>query len=244
MTNDNLADEILEKINDQHIKPRPKWEFTLRNYFGWCLVVVSLIIGAMAFSVVIFMFNNNQWDLYDEVSGNMIAFILATLPYFWLIILAAFAYFVYINFKNTPRGYRYSAFLVIMAGVLISMIFGFIFYNLGLGQAIDDVFARKAPLYNQLINRRPRLFYHPENGILPGRIREIINPEQFMLDDFNRNEWLVIKDVRIVNLPLREGQPVIVIGDRVNQFEFYADDIRVLKPQIYLRFDFHDIFKK
>jgi hypothetical protein len=235
MTNDNLANEILTKINDEHITPKPKWEFMLRSYFGWFLVFVSLLIGALAVSVVIFMFDNNQWDLYDHISGNMLAFILATLPYFWLIILMAFIYLIYLNFKNTQHGYKYSAFLVILAGVLISIIFGFIFYNLGLGQTIDDIFAQRAPLYNQIINRRPKLFYHPNEGILPGKIIEIINPEQFTLDDFNRQEWLVAKDMRILDLPLHEGQAVILIGEQTDEFEFHANDVRVLKPQMYLR---------
>jgi hypothetical protein len=235
MNHANLAQDILDKIKDKKIKPTPKWEFFLKDSVIWFLVFVSLIIGALATSVIIFMFDNNQWDLSAYITESFLAFILVTLPYFWLVILFIFLCFIYYNFKNTRSGYKYRASSVIIGSIALSIFLGFIFYNFGLGREIDEVFAQKAPLYKQVINQRQKVFHHPENGVLAGQVWQVINPREFKLEDINRQNWLVVKDLPLLDFPVQEGQAVILIGQRTGDFQFQAVNIRIIRPQIKIR---------
>lgn len=226
MKNKNLANQILNKIKKREIKPKPRWEFLLKDSVIWLLVIFALIIGSFATSVIIYMFDNNQWDLYKEITDSFFAFVFVTLPYFWLIILGIFVYFIYYNFRHTKGGYKYRAYSVIITSIFISIVLGFIFYNMGLAHAIDRVFEQKAPLYRQVINNRKIIFTKPERGILPGRVIKIISPEEFKLIDLHSREWQIIKHEMIIGLPVKEGQSLILLGEKVTDDIFIAENIR------------------
>jgi len=51
----NISGEVLKKIKDNSIKPKPRWYFVTKNYFIWSLFAISITLGSFAFSMVIFM---------------------------------------------------------------------------------------------------------------------------------------------------------------------------------------------
>ena len=83
MSENNIPNQVLEKI--KNIRPTPRWQFLLRDYSVWILGAVSLALGSLSFSVVLFMLANNDWDIYSEISNSFFKFLLITLPYFWLV---------------------------------------------------------------------------------------------------------------------------------------------------------------
>ena len=83
MTEENIAKKVLEQIKSKGILPKPRWRFLLKDYLIWLFFGLTIIVGSLASSIIIFMVRSNDWDLYNRLH---LPFFLKTLPYFWIII--------------------------------------------------------------------------------------------------------------------------------------------------------------
>ena len=165
MEDKNICDEVFEKIKASHIKPKPRWECLLKNYIFWGLFVLSLIVGALAVSVIIFMVQNDDWDLHEKLSGDLLNFIFATLPYFWLIVMVAFITIADYYIRHTRTGYRYNLMLIIVISIGSSAMLGAMAHSAGLGRIIVDVMSAKIPLYENLNFNRAKMWIQPEKRL-------------------------------------------------------------------------------
>ena len=186
MTTKNLGKKILETIKKKHITPKPKWEFLLKDYFLWILTFLAMIIGGFAFSVIIYMFKNNDWDIYKYMDDSLLGFIFGTLPYFWILFLVIFIAAGHYNFKHTKKGYKYHLHLMIIVNILVSIFLGTILYDAGVGQAIDQALSERMPFYEKFINRRMMMWKQFEKGRLAGLIIEVEDVEYFTIKDYSR----------------------------------------------------------
>ncbi|SRR6056297_781306 len=225
-----ISEKIFRKIKEDHLKPRPRWEFLLKDYTVWTLFGISLIIGGLAVSVIFHMVVNNDWDLYQYVSGNFSGFLLATLPYFWLIILAFFIVSAYYNLKHTKKGYLLSLGKILVLSLLISVFLGGGLYAAGLSEPINNVFSRKIPFYKETLERRCKMWNRPQKGLLAGRVLEVESPQKFYLLDFNNKNWCV-ECPQLSQCPhIQEGfnNSVKIIG-KTGKDCFQARDIKLFK---------------
>jgi hypothetical protein len=231
MENESISSKVIEQIQEKHIQPTPKWEFALKNVVIWVVLGFLLIVGSLGSSVIIFMIDTNQWDLYDNVHHNIVAFIFASLPYFWLIVLALFISAIYYYFHKTTSGYKYHAYAIVLASFVASTFLGLIFYNAGLARTIDQLFEKRVPLYINLINNRQKVFTRPEFGVLPGQIVQIINPQQLIIRDIQNQPWIVLLSSAIIECPCFIGNQIIALGEEEADHVFNAYEIRELKPK-------------
>ncbi len=219
---DQFDSSILNQIKEQHIKPRAKWIFILKDVSIWSLGILSLFLGAIAVSIIIYFIKNSDWDLYDEMSGSLLEYLLLAMPYFWLIFLAVFIFVVNYDLKHTRSGYRVSLLFVFSSSVFASVFLGVIFYNVGMGQALDDVLGENVAFYDRVINPMMGMWNQPERGRLAGLVEAKINDGQYQLIDMGRQEWLI--DISNAKLPMdfevEIGRPVRLLGkiDGVNFF--------------------------
>ncbi|MBT3412824.1 MAG: hypothetical protein HOJ15_01915 [Candidatus Jacksonbacteria bacterium] len=219
-----LSEDVLKEIKKDHITPKPRWQFLVKDCCVWVLGVVSVFVGSLAFAVMLSMLINNDWDLYSLLNGGAIGLIIATLPYFWIILILLFALLIQHNLKHTKKGYKYSPVLLIAGGILISGIVGTFLYNIGAGVAIDDVLLQNVPVYSQIGNRRASI-WNPEKGRLSGVIVSVDQEGLFLLEDFSRQEWQVLGEYTIPDsfpLIIQRGNKVRMLGDRLNEFTFEA----------------------
>ncbi len=201
MSDKNLTQKIIEKIEQHKLKPKPKWEFILKEYFVWALATISLIIGSLGFAVVIYMIKNNDWDLYDRVSPSLFSFVFASLPYFWIILLAIFILLVYYIFRQTKAGYKHRIVLIFIFSIVLSILLGTIFYSTGLGAKLERQFDERLPIYRRLMDTRMRMWDRPkDSGILAGRILNILNQQELNLEDLHNRHWIVIYNQEIYPL--------------------------------------------
>ena len=187
----NFPQEILDNIKDHKISPRPRWQFIFKNYFIWTIGVLSLFFGAVSISLIIFMLRYNEWPTYQRIGAGPVEFLLLVVPIFWIISLAIFVILIYFNFKNTKHGYRYRSFLVVISAVSLSVILGCGFFALGLGERIDMLLGRRAPLYDTLINPRLRFWSNPDAGRLSGLVISEEGNHNYILVDNKNKEWTV-----------------------------------------------------
>src|SRR5665648_1197459 len=81
----NISNEVLKKIKDNNIKPKPRWYFITKNYFIWLIFGISIILGSFAFSMVLFIIKQLDWDIYHYIGESFLKTVFVSLPYLWLI---------------------------------------------------------------------------------------------------------------------------------------------------------------
>lgn len=216
----DTGQKILEKIKEEHIKLKPKWEFLLKNYVIWALFVVAIIIGSLAFGVMIFMVFHTDWQ-YSTGQIGLVRNLLISLPYFWFLILIIFLAIAFYNLKHTKKGYKYNPLLIVSSSILISIIIGSVVYALGGGEKLEDIFYRRVPFYQQIMKFRGRMLLNPERGVIPGVIVEV-SQNNIKIRDFRGNIWSITTSTDQFTV----GQRIILFGKKISGEKFESNIIR------------------
>jgi len=224
MINQNFSQKILKKIQEDNIKPTPKWHFLLKDYIVWFFGFFSLVTGAIAFSVIIYLIKYNDWEIYNQTNGGFWEFFLLTLPYFWLLLLFLFSFLVFYNVKHTKNGYRYSVKSIVLSNILISITLGFVFYHTGIGRRLDDILGEKVSFYPTFINHRMHFWSQPESGRLAGIVVSSDGDKSFVLFDVDNKKWTVIRSDDL-GMKVEIEKPVRVLGKILSENAFEANRI-------------------
>lgn len=227
-----ISQEVLEKIQAGKITPKPKWQFLLKDSVVWGAGFTCVLVGALSTAVIIHMVTTSDFDLYASSNGSLPAYIFASMPYFWLVILALFILLAQYNVKHTKGGYRYSLPTIILAVIGASVVFGAAFHFMKIGRAIDYAFEEKVPYYAEVFAPRHKPWSHPEQGTLTGRIIDIENNTTIEIVDVNGEQWIIITEYaeRVDYDQLREDRVVRAVGEMLEDMTFQAKFIKVLPP--------------
>jgi len=233
------AEKIISQIKREGIKPTSRWRFVVKDSFFWVAFTLSVVVGAMAVSIILNTLLNNDWDIYMELSGNLVQFIVITLPYFWLILLGGLIGVAYLNIKHTEKAYRFNLKVIVGGAVLSSCLLGLTFYNLGLASSFDRQLIQKLPMrFHKMVNPQLRVWQKPAEGFLIGEIQDF---DENCLDvrDFEGNLWKIS-----LTLELKESfSPILLRSDSkkvkiIGQLDlekcencFSATVIRLLSPR-------------
>jgi|WetSurMetagenome_2_1015567.scaffolds.fasta_scaffold15026_1 hypothetical protein len=230
--NKEFGPKLLEKIKEEKIAPRPRWTFLLKKYVVWAAGIISLVVGGLAVSVIIYFVDDNNSSIYQRMDGSWLKFIFLTLPYFWLIFLAFFIFVFYYNLKHSGKGYRYPVLAMAAASLFLSLFLGAIFFQLGAGRLIDDLLGERLPLYPQVLNRQMVFWNAPDEGRLTGLVVAQISNSEFILLDIDRQSWQVMTAPDHYFLPgiIEIGKPVRIIGIKTDDNVFQARDIFPVGP--------------
>ncbi len=216
---DYLAKRVLGRIVDEHLVPRPRWEFLFKNYFFWGLGALAVVLGAIAFSATLFEVANVDWRFSTVTHPDLLAFFLAVAPFFWIIALALFLLIGYANIRSTNHGYRYSLAVLALGAVLTSLALGSALYAAGLGGAVEEIIGDHPPFYRPTLVEQHSWWLAPEKGLLGGKIAQVASSSaSFILRDFNGQTWHVDgSDLRTSDIAaIARGGAVRVIGVPTN----------------------------
>lgn len=225
----NISNEVLKKIKDNNIKPKPLWYFITKNYFIWSVFGISIILGSFAFSIVLFIIKQLDWDIYYYMGDNFLKTVFVSLPYLWLIFLILFTGIAYYNFIHTKRGYRFKFISILLMSLIISIILGTGLYFNGFSERLENVFSEKIPYYNRLVYSCEEQWMQPERGLLAGTIIEIVLPENnFILMDLDNNRWKIEADKVIWKGKITPviGLKIKLMGKLIDDNHFKAMEIR------------------
>lgn len=229
MDKKTLGEKVLATIKDKKIHRKARWKFLLRDYMIWFFGFISLLLGSLALSVMIYMMRQNGWEDYSYVNDSFLRFVVITLPYFWILFLGFFIFISDYYIKNTKKGYKYRLSLVILGSVLINVFLGVLFYKIGVGEAVDDVLSERAPFYSEFINPNMRLWNQPELGLLSGKINKVSSQYEFELKDIDSKDWVVFHD-NYMAMPvasIEKGLRVNLVGEMISTDSFRAE---IIKP--------------
>lgn len=230
----NVSKNVLAKIEKEHIKPIPKWQFIFGHIVLWVAFVLSIVIGSIAISISLFKIFSSDWEVIPRIPGGPVLI----LPYLWIGLMALMVFLASKIFTKTEEGYKISPWIAVIASVIVSFILGTVLFTTSAAEMMENAMLKHIKPYQQYQELREVIFHAPENGVLPGRIFDMNDDVMIILDDFSGKRWEVdIIDARIPKLgrPLKINQIVIVIGEKTGESEFKADGVKpgnVLKNRL------------
>jgi hypothetical protein len=224
------SEKILKDIKEKHISPKPRWEFRLKNWVFWGIFAASLFIGALSFAVILDLLINHDWDIYLYLHKTFWQFILLSLPYLWIMLVALFFGIAYFEFVHTRGWYHHRVYLVVLASVASSAGLGVALFYSGVGKKIDLALDEKIPFYGVINLSKRSLWCHPEKGLLGGEITKMQKeqPEVIVVKDCHGNEWLVMKPMMPPppTIMMRVGERIKAIGKEIEHNRFEAEEFR------------------
>lgn len=142
---DDLSRNILKEIETRGATPKPRWYFLTMRAIFWLLVTLSILVGAIAISVGWYVFFDND-GLHVSITN-----LFQVIPYIWIVVLVLFIFCAYWGFRQTRKGYRYSAKLVVGLLLIASGALGLLFDNWDVGQKVHKYLLSHTNFYNPLI---------------------------------------------------------------------------------------------
>lgn len=210
----SLAERVIGRITAEHVEPRPRWEFLFENYFFWTLGAVAVVLGAFAFSAIIFELTNADWQYAFITHSDMLSFLLDAAPFIWVATLVLFVGVGYLNVRRTKHGYRYPLSVIAVGAVLMSLALGSALYVRGFGGILEQT-AGMTPLFNSIVEKQRTWWVAPERGLLGGTIvKSVADVSSFTLRDWRGDLWNVdATDLRPHDLvTVARGGLVHVVG--------------------------------
>jgi len=207
----NISNKVLKKIKNNNIKPKPRWYFITKNYFIWSIFGISIILGSFAFSMVLFIIKQLDWDIYHYIGESFLKTVFVSLPYLWLIFLIIFTGVAYYNFIHTKRGYRFKFVSILLISLVISITLGTGIYFNGFSERLENVFSEKIPYYNRLVYSCEEQWMQPKRG-----------------RDLKNNSWKIEagKVIWKGKITPATGLKIKLIGKIINDNNFEVMEIR------------------
>lgn len=231
----NFSEKIIQRIKEEKLIPKPKWSFFLKNYVVWTFGALSVLLGAISFSLIIYLFKAGGDDLStSNFNGNFWELFLAIVPIFWLLFLGLFTFLAYLNIKKTKRAYKYSPVMIFFSSIIVSIALGATFFMFGAGQKFDDILGRNTHpfFYKNFMNPQVGFWSDPENGRLSGVVSELNQDQSFFIIDVNEQKWKVYfsKDLLEGFIDIKVGCVLKFVGEKISDEEFRANEIMPMAP--------------
>jgi hypothetical protein len=221
------SSKLIEKIKQENIKPLPRWLFRLKNMAALSVFVLAVILGAIAFSVVLFAIQQIDFNLVVHMRHSWFEMLLGLLPFFWIISLIISLIAAIVGIKNSKKGYKFSSLKLVGFSAALSILAGTLFFMGGGAKWLEHAFSTNVSLYESIQEKKAKLWMMPEEGYLSGTILSI-NDSIFILKDFNDEEWKIeyndIDMAPVVNFV--EGEKIKIMGEMKSAHEFKAKKIR------------------
>lgn len=229
MDNENFSSNIINKIQSDHLVPKPSWEFKVKSYLLWTLLVIVTLFGSLAVATIIFMITDYDWDVFEYLDRGLIEHIFIAIPYLWLLILIFFIVLARYVFRETKRGYKFEIYKIISVSLLGSILIGGCFYALGIDSEIHEFFAYRVPFYEKLVQTKNDIWIYPDQGLLSGIVLVNNKDASFVLRDFRGNEWLIQRNDDTEyqgNIRVGPGEELKLIGKKTSDGVFSTQIIR------------------
>jgi hypothetical protein len=212
---ESLTSRVLHRIHSEHITPRPRWEFLLKNYIFWGIGVLSVLLGALSVSAIIFEVSHTEWELAFLTHPTFVDFFLDAAPFLWMLTFVLFIFIGYHVVRRTNYGYRYPLSIIAIGSVCMSLTLGVGLYAVGCGELIEEASEAYTSFHPSVVAKEYDWWATPSRGLLGGSVVSAATDfSSFDLLDFNGNVWHVEgADLRTPDITaVARGGVVRVIG--------------------------------
>lgn len=221
------SEKLIETIKQQAIQPAPKWQFQVKNGLLWAAFLLSTLLGAMAFSVILFTIQQTDFNVVSHLSHSRLELFLGLLPFVWIALLVVFLAIAFYSIQHSRKGYKLTVAKQFGFSAALSVLLGTLFFIGGGAHQLEHAFAVNVEIYESIQQKKIKLWSIPEDGYLSGKI-EAVNDDFITLKDFNNQTWKVAYDAAFMPpvVRLEQGETIKLIGKMTSKNEFKAEEIR------------------
>lgn len=188
----DLSNKILERINEEQVAPRPRWQFAWKNRIYWGLWAISLALASAASSAILFSLANSGWEFSELTHDGTASFLLSVLPTAWIVVMGVVLFLAYENYRQTKHGYRIPFMVAVGLSLLGALAGGVVLYLAGIGQLVDEDFGGRFPAYKTVMARQQSSWVHPERGLLAGEVLDVDGDfRSFRVQSFDGTIWIL-----------------------------------------------------
>lgn len=222
----DLEKLILEKIKNEKITPIPRWQFILLNVLMWSAVVLAVVLGSLAFGVILDVIFGASWGVMERAGQGKVMGFLVILPYLWILVLVLAFILAWKIFPHTRSGYRYTPKKITSIIFIFSILGGVVFWQTRLSHHADRWSLETLPPQMQLEqNIKNQIMGGPEAGMLGGFVLEV-KEDELRLEDIFGGRWNV-KIEKIEQIP--QEKHLIFFGKKLGEFMFEAEEVLTLR---------------
>lgn len=163
----SLAEQILQKINEEHLRPTPRWQFIMRETAVWTAVSLTVLFAATSIGHASYRF----------MAGDVRALFAAGVPWYQLLLVIGWTgafvclfLLVLYEVRCTKRGYRFSLVAISGAGSLVIVGIAGVIYSVGFVHIAERHMARMMPTYLDTGSAREQFWSSPNEGRLLGYV--------------------------------------------------------------------------
>jgi hypothetical protein len=158
----SMNNKILQKIQNENIQPKPKWQFIVKEFLLWIGIFVSLLLASLSAGSM----------LFNTINANLIPLHL----FFWfsglrILLVGLFVVLAIYQIMNAEQGYKrtrqtYLFIILIVIGLIGSTLFG---------SRLSGQIERGIG-FPGIVTQANEYWSDPEiNGLLAGELQEITN---------------------------------------------------------------------
>lgn len=207
-SNKTLKESLLKRIETEDVCPRSRWFFMVQECFIWTFWLLSVVVGAFAVAVSLFVAVHHQYALYEATHENLFTFMVEVLPYLWLAVFGSTVYLAVYNLRHTRRGYKYSLTTILLSSLILSFAGGSALQYFGLGYTIDNILGQQMQIYVSQEKLEERLWQVPDEGRLVGKmiLSTSAPTTTIIFHDIDDNRWnmniseLSERDIKLLRL--------------------------------------------
>lgn len=224
----DASKKLIDRIKEQNIQPAPRWHFTLKNSLLLAGFVLAVLLGGLAFSIVLFAIQQTDFSVMSHLSHSPLELFLGLLPVLWITLLILSLLAAMYSIRHSKKGYKFSAFRQMAFSVALSILLGTLFFITGGAQRLEHAFEINIELYESINEKKIQLWVRPEEGQLAGKITAM-EENSMELTDFYGNSWKIRFSDNTFIPPvvlMERGELIKLIGTKTGQGEFSAEEIR------------------
>lgn len=187
----NLKNSVISRLEREALCPRSRTYFNVKEGCVWLLWLISVLVGALAVAVTLFVVSSRQFSLYEATHENFITFLFLVAPYLWLAILTVMVTAAWYQLRNTKRGYRFSVPWLLVGSVVFSTGLGGALHSIGTGFSIDQTLGKIVSDYPSQEKLELTMWQQPAAGRLVGQlaVAEVSAASAFYFNDAKGKQW-------------------------------------------------------
>lgn len=221
------AEKLLHTIREKKVNPVPAWQFRLKNALWITAFAGSAVLGALAFSVILFSVQQTDFNVIAHLGHSPAEAFLAILPLIWVAFQVAGIGLAMFAGRHTEQGYKYPLSRLFRWNLGLSILLGTAFFITGGAQQLEHTFATRLELYEGVQEKKEKIWSSPSEGYLGGTI-QAVNGDQFTLTDFEGKTWTVDHSGAFIPpmVQMVMGERVKLVGKETGSATFHADEVR------------------
>ena len=223
-----LKAQLFERIESEQVCPRPRWVFASRECVVWFLWFISVVVGALAVAISLFVVTHHQYAFYEATHDNWFTFAVEVLPYIWIFIFLFMLYTAFYNLQHTKHGYRYPVWMIVSSSIVLSFAGGAALQLFGLGYSVDKVLGDHMAMYMSQEKLERKLWQAPHEGRLLGQqlLSTVVPTSTIVFKDVHGVHWRMdVSELQEQDIALLASKrSVRILGKEMNEVVpiFYA----------------------